>query len=608
MKMRFTLSLVVVFVLSFQMTSAQILPPQVMVFPMNGASTEEMNSIVVPKSVDYLGVSKTAFRAGSRPTPPVVPVAKVEGEKSKLGAYELYCAQDALAWLNSGNATTEVCAALVKMPDGKFSYEALAARANARLSGSDKRNYAGTGLGEGKAAQIALQQLGTKVFALLIQPIESKIETEDKRGIQMDYDFALFQLNVTSFPTAAAFASSKPTAILLSSGTVSGIATNMIIGEGGAPSGTLAGVAGAAAQKVAGKVQKTESELRVEAHKKASESLFLYFSRKNEAFRPTAAVEMVAAGKVRAELGKKEGLRTDDRYAVLEAILLEDGTVERERKGVLRAMRPEDNTSSLADSIALSKFYRTGGGKPSAGMQIQAMPDIGLSISLGYGTNAWLRLAYRTKLIPGLKAYVEFNPMRGNLKAKPEFFQTLVASDPLLQEFAAWGVQNGDVSVLSFSLTGGISLEKQLTSFLAIEPFIGAGYSEVSTTGNLVEFEYLGVDLGGFQFSAEGGYIYDSYHALAGLRLPINITHNIHIEPSIGWAYNVAGGMNSNALLEYVDTYGETDQILTGYDPILGTESYYGIDFTQYELSDVFTGDLVVMKDLVWDVMLRIEF
>ncbi len=122
-----------------------------------------------------------------------------------------------------------------------------------------------------------------------------------------------------------------------------------------------------------------------------------------------------------------------------------------------------------------------------------------------------------------------------------------------------------------------------------------------------MNISYLGEDLGGFQFSADGGYIYNSYHAMGGLRLPIHIRHNIHIEPSVAWAYGITGGMNSNAVIEYVDNYGTTEQIC-GYDSILGIEQCYGIDFTQYELADVFTGDLTVLQDLVWDVMFRIEF
>jgi len=599
---------VLLFVVMSMNVSAQVLPPQLMLYPLNGSSADHMASIEVPASIDLLGIAKAGFNGrGARPEPPVVAGPAVEGKKGKLNALELYCAQDVLSWMNTSGATTEACAALVRMPDGKPSYNALVARANARLSGSDKRNFAGTGLGEGKAAQIALQQLGDKVFALVVQPIESKVDTEESKGVKVEYDFVLLQLEVTSSGSAADFAASKPNVKLIYSATVFGSGTNAKIGEGDAASGSLAGIAGAAAQKVAAKVQKTEAELRAEAHKKASQSMFLLLSRKVEAFRPSASVEALAGGKVRVELGKKEGLKADDRYAVFETILLDDGSVKFDRTAVLRSMRPADNTSSRADSIVLSKFYRTGGRKPQAGMQVQAMPDIGLSASLGYGTNAWLRLAYRTKLIPGLKVFAELNPMRGNLKARPEFFQQLIQTDPYLGDWVDYTTTEGDVSVIAFSVTGGISLEKHIMTFLSVEPFLGAGYSEVSTSGNLVELGD-GIYNLGVQFNETTGYIYDSFHAIGGLRVPIHLSHNIHIEPSVGWAMGFLGGMNSNAVIELTDDFGGVTPIYEGINLLTGELDPYGIDLTQYDLDDVFTGDLTVLQDLVWDVMLRIEF
>jgi hypothetical protein len=89
---------------------------------------------------------------------------------------------------------------------------------------------------------------------------------------------------------------------------------------------------------------------------------------------------------LRARIGRKEGLRVDQRYFVYEAVQTDQG-IKMKRRGVVRATsKIADNrhdASGRKEESDLSKFYQTAGGRLDAGMRMQQRNDAGIGLYLG---------------------------------------------------------------------------------------------------------------------------------------------------------------------------------------------------------------------------------
>ena len=104
--------------------------------------------------------------------------------------------------------------------------------------------------------------------------------------------------------------------------------------------------------------------------------------RKIEDFRvktPVYSVDPIAA-----KIGKKESLRTDQRYFVLEYQMNRKGETVTKRKGVVRAKHVIDNRKvATGQSTDVSTFYQIGGHRVDPGMLMQQRNDLGLGVSVG---------------------------------------------------------------------------------------------------------------------------------------------------------------------------------------------------------------------------------
>lgn len=133
-----------------------------------------------------------------------------------------------------------------------------------------------------------------------------------------------------------------------------------------------------------------------------------------EAFR--VKINVSGTHPIRSKIGKKEGLRCEQRYFVYEFVWDEkENKAIENRKAVVRATgKVADNRSVASGSSSESEFYQTYGGTIRQGMVMQQRNDLGISVLAGYGLGGvggfeaglWIRTGFFTS-VPSLYAIVD---------------------------------------------------------------------------------------------------------------------------------------------------------------------------------------------------------
>lgn len=105
--------------------------------------------------------------------------------------------------------------------------------------------------------------------------------------------------------------------------------------------------------------------------------------RKIEAFKVKTVV--YKKHPISSKIGKKEGLKTDQRYFVSEIYQNRKGELAAHRKGVVRVKSVTDNRQvATGNSDKYSTFYQTSGVGIQEGMIMQQRNDLGIGLSGGY--------------------------------------------------------------------------------------------------------------------------------------------------------------------------------------------------------------------------------
>lgn len=88
---------------------------------------------------------------------------------------------------------------------------------------------------------------------------------------------------------------------------------------------------------------------------------------------------------LRAKIGKKENVRINDRYFVYEYQMKDDNTLERRRRGVVRATpRIADNRTVTTGRTPATEFYQIAGGRLAEGMTMEEKHSLHFNLDLGY--------------------------------------------------------------------------------------------------------------------------------------------------------------------------------------------------------------------------------
>lgn len=136
-------------------------------------------------------------------------------------------------------------------------------------------------------------------------------------------------------------------------------------------------------ETLAPKVQKTEDELLDALCASALISVTTTIENQQDAFKVKAMVSDVHP--IAAKIGKKEGLKFDNRYFVYENRMRKNGDTYSKKVAVVKSMKVVDNRMVTSGESESSEFYQIAGGKvDNYGMFLEQHNDVGLNLCLGY--------------------------------------------------------------------------------------------------------------------------------------------------------------------------------------------------------------------------------
>ncbi len=258
-------------------------------------------------------------------------------------------------------------------------------------------------------------------------------------------------------------------------------------------------------ETLAPKVQKSKDELLDQLANTSLEAVMTDVENQRQEFRVRAMVSSVHP--ISAKIGKKEGLKFDQRYFVLENRQRNNGTLFSRRVAVVKSMAVVDNRSVTSGQTEASEFYQIAGGKvDNYGMFLEQRNDVGLNLALGYSVSGldgisgraeyYISKAFGSMVKPGKsgkgltswKIYVE-----GGYNLKSDYTVGSLTDD--------WTF---------LRVSGGVAKDFYPISFLHWGPFLGYGVESISLA------------------SAENIEISSDFIE-AGVRVGVNLAHNIQL-------------------------------------------------------------------------------
>lgn len=224
-------------------------------------------------------------------------------------------------------------------------------------------------------------------------------------------------------------------------------------------------------------IQKPDSQLLKELVDKGYKRAFFLLEKNYEDFRVKTA--LYNDKPYQAKIGKKEGLKTDQRYFVYEYQLNEKTNKSvPKRKGVIRAKKVVNNKKIATGQSPVSTFYKICGGNLEKGMLMQQRSDWGISIQGRYGIGgmggAGVKASYNVAPIIGitqLKLYGYFAVDAGS-------FENFILTPNTTQDF----------SFLRYG--GGLAKGFYFGGRFSLEPFVGASL-ETATASDLTYGDIL---------------------------------------------------------------------------------------------------------------------
>jgi hypothetical protein len=221
-------------------------------------------------------------------------------------------------------------------------------------------------------------------------------------------------------------------------------------------------------------VEKTDEQLFEELVRKGYDRAFFLLEKKHEDFR--VKTPLVNNDPLEAKIGRKEGLKVDQRYFVYE--FQYDKKKEKtkpKRMGVVRAKKVTDNRQVATGQSPVSPFFQISGRKLKKGMLMQQRMDWGIGLQGRYGTGeiggGGVKLTLNTARYVGISqlklyGYGSFDPLK-TYKIDRKYLVTGIEKE---YDF-------------SFTRLGaGLAKGFYFARFLSIEPFLGVSYESASNS------------------------------------------------------------------------------------------------------------------------------
>ncbi len=213
-----------------------------------------------------------------------------------------------------------------------------------------------------------------------------------------------------------------------------------------------------------------------------------------------------------AKIGKKEGLKTDQRYFVYEMEQTDGGQIKAKKKGVVRSTQHiVDNRSVSTGNTGTTRFYQVAGRRLDEGMLLKQRNDAGLALTLGGSAGG----------VNGIDARFDFNLSR-----------LLGAKMPtMIKLYVEGGYDPVEINVFETSSTystflrigGGLGKEFCFAHHFKFQPFAGIGLETASDTD-------------------DSELTLSTLYGRAGALFGLNLLHNVQFTYAIG-TYSMFGSI-----------------------------------------------------------------
>ena len=166
------------------------------------------------------------------------------------------------------------------------------------------------------------------------------------------------------------------------------------------------------------KKPKTEQQIYVDLATSTVDQGIIDHANNYEALKVKTPI--ISTGPITAKIGKKEGLRIDDRFEVFENRMSEKtGEKSATRMGYLRVGKVGDNESVADGNSEVSKFYKAPARRVEKNMILKEIPETGIQVGaeIAFGQSSYLSgLQVRTKdvVMPLLNIDYVTHLLKGN--------------------------------------------------------------------------------------------------------------------------------------------------------------------------------------------------
>lgn len=281
-----------------------------------------------------------------------------------------------------------------------------------------------------------------------------------------------------------------------------------------------------------------------------------------DSYLPITPKAMVMKGNpVRAEIGRKEALKTDDIVFVYALHEKKDGTMTYLRRGTYRVKYVGDNRD---DGTQTSTFYNINWGRAKEGMLIIPHEDVGISITPG--------VYVMPTTVYKLGIAFSFNHMRNQIQsARTKLIADFAYIDNLTDNnafFDYYASVTGNSDFRSANklrtVVYGLGLQRDvyILPFMQLSPY----FMIMLEHSWYKDKNVVDAAMGYFQLPSNyGRIIYPQF----GLKVPINITYNFKIVPEAAFAakinsLSVGVGSSSNNDGSYPLYIVKKDRFFTG--------------------------------------------
>lgn len=204
---------------------------------------------------------------------------------------------------------------------------------------------------------------------------------------------------------------------------------------------------------------------------------------------------------ISAKIGKKEGLKTDHRYFVMEYYQNRQGNTETRRKAVVKVKKATDNRENASGkSENYSTFYQVAGLKVEPGMVLYQENDFGLGISGGVSTGeiagGWGKLEINVARAASAIGDIGITQLKvfGCLGFHSKEYDVLGLGNTYDMNFIRWqtGLSKGFyfgrrmslAPFVSFGAESGSNTQMNKDLNLKTNDFVGADFFNAGISGN----------------------------------------------------------------------------------------------------------------------------